>query len=38
MVFSKGSLGICGIFEWREALAQKNKGSCEDWDVFEDFW
>jgi hypothetical protein len=37
MVFSEGSRGICGIFEWREASARKNKGSYEDWEFFRDF-
>jgi hypothetical protein len=35
MVFSEGSRGICGIFEWQEALAQKNKGvSVKFWSVW----
>jgi hypothetical protein len=36
-VFLGGSEGICGIFEWLEALAQKNRGSCEVWEFFGDF-
>jgi hypothetical protein len=27
MVFLEGSMGICGFFEWREALLRKNKGT-----------
>jgi hypothetical protein len=38
MVFSKGSGGISGVFEWLEALAPKNRGCCEVWNFFEDFW
>jgi hypothetical protein len=38
MVFSEGSGGICGIFEWLEALAQKNRGSCEVCNFLGDFW
>jgi hypothetical protein len=26
-VFLEGFRGICGIFEWLEALARKNRGS-----------
>jgi hypothetical protein len=29
MVFLEGSEGICGVFEWLEALVRKNSGSCE---------
>jgi hypothetical protein len=38
IVFSKVSRVICGIFEWLEALARKNRGSCEDWEFFGYFW
>jgi hypothetical protein len=32
-----GGGGICGIFEWLEALARKNRGSSEVWEFFEEF-
>jgi hypothetical protein len=38
MVFLVGSGGICGIFEWLEALMRKNRGTCEVWGFFMDFW
>jgi hypothetical protein len=38
IVFSKVSWVICGIFEWLEALARKNRGSFEDWEFFGYFW
>jgi hypothetical protein len=28
---------ICGIFEWLEALVQKNMGPCKVWEFFGDF-
>jgi hypothetical protein len=38
-IFSEGSGGICGIFEWLQNLEQKNRGSCEVCDFFfMDFW
>jgi hypothetical protein len=38
MAFLGGSGGgICGIFEWLEALARKNRGSSEVWEFFEEF-
>jgi hypothetical protein len=33
-IFSEGSGGICGIFEWLQNLEQKNRGSCEVSDFF----
>jgi hypothetical protein len=38
IVFLEGYGGICAIFEWLEALARTNRGSCEDWKIFRDFW
>jgi hypothetical protein len=36
-VFLGGSRGICAIFEWLEALEQKNMGSCGVWEFLVDF-
>jgi hypothetical protein len=36
-VFLGGSRGIWAIFEWLEALAQKNMGSCGVWEFLVDF-
>jgi hypothetical protein len=38
MACLEGSRGTCGIFVWLEALARKNRGSCEVWNFFRDFW
>jgi hypothetical protein len=38
MAFSEGSGGICGFFEWRGVLAQKDRYSHEVWKIFRDFW
>jgi hypothetical protein len=35
--FHKVLGGICRIFEWLEALVQKNRVSCEVWDFFRGF-
>jgi hypothetical protein len=38
MDFLGGSRCICGVFEWLEALARKDKGSCDVWGTLVDFW
>jgi hypothetical protein len=35
--FSECFGGICGMFEWLEALVRKNKGSCIVWEFLVDF-